>query len=52
MKDDFLSKVSHELRTPMTSIRSFAEVLLDAGALPADKRDRFVGRHITQMISQ
>jgi len=43
MKDDFLSRVSHELRTPMTSIRSFAEVLLDAGALPADKRDRFVG---------
>jgi signal transduction histidine kinase len=43
MKDDFLSRVSHELRTPMTSIRSFAEVLLDADALPADKRDRFVG---------
>ena len=42
MKDDFLSRVSHELRTPMTSIRSFAEVLLDSDALPEDKRDRFV----------
>ncbi len=42
MKDDFLSRVSHELRTPMTSIRSFAEVLLDSGDLPEEKRDRFV----------
>lgn len=43
MKDDFLSHVSHELRTPMTSIRSFAEVLLEPSALSDDKRDRFVG---------
>ena len=43
MKDDFLSRVSHELRTPMTSIRSFAEVLLDSDALPEEKRDRFLG---------
>jgi len=42
MKDDFLSRVSHELRTPMTSIRSFAEVLLDSEALPEEKRGRFV----------
>ena len=42
MKDDFLSRVSHELRTPMTSIRSFAEVLLDSDALPEEKRGRFV----------
>ncbi len=42
MKDEFLSKVSHELRTPMTSIRSFAEVLLDSEDLPEEKRARFV----------
>ncbi len=42
MKDDFLSRVSHELRTPMTSIRSFAEVLLEPDALPEDKRNRFL----------
>jgi hypothetical protein len=42
MKDEFLSRVSHELRTPMTSIRSFAEVLLDSEDLPEDKRGRFV----------
>ncbi|MFQ5506729.1 MAG: sensor histidine kinase, partial [Planctomycetota bacterium] len=30
-KDAFLSSVSHEMRTPLTSIRSFAELLLDYG---------------------
>jgi signal transduction histidine kinase len=42
MKDDFLSRVSHELRTPMTSVRSFAEVLLEERDLSAEKRDRFL----------
>ena len=32
-KDAFLSQISHELRTPMTSIRSFAEILLDTEGL-------------------
>ena len=41
-KDEFLSQVSHELRTPMTSIRSFSEILLDAGTVPED-RQRFLG---------
>jgi signal transduction histidine kinase len=43
LKDEFLSRVSHELRTPMTSIRSFAEVLLDSEDLPDNKRGRFLG---------
>jgi len=48
MKDDFLSRVSHELRTPMTSIRSFAEILVDGArqdgpdALEPAQRDRFL----------
>jgi len=41
-KDEFLSQVSHEVRTPMTSIRSFAELLLEPGALSAQQVHRFV----------
>ena len=42
-KDEFLSQVSHELRTPMTSIRSFAEILLSEDGVETDNRQRFVG---------
>ncbi|MEM6487501.1 MAG: ATP-binding protein [Pseudomonadota bacterium] len=42
-KDDFLSQVSHELRTPMTSIRSFAEILMAEDSLSHAERDRFTG---------
>lgn len=28
-KDDFLSQISHELRTPMTSLKAFAEILVE-----------------------
>ena len=31
-KDGFLSSISHEMRTPLTSIRSFAEILLAYGS--------------------
>lgn len=41
-KDEFLSQVSHELRTPMTSIRSFAQILLEAKDLGADRSERFL----------
>ncbi|MCO5119060.1 MAG: sensor histidine kinase [Burkholderiaceae bacterium] len=41
-KDDFLSQVSHEVRTPMTSIRSFAEILLSVDDLPPAQRQRFI----------
>lgn len=42
-KDDFLSHVSHEVRTPMTSIRSFAEILLDDSSLERAQVQRFLG---------
>src|SRR5690606_36122841 len=41
-KDDFLSHVSHEVRTPMTSIRSFAEILLTVDDLTPVQRERFI----------
>jgi len=41
-KDEFLSQVSHELRTPMTSIRSFAQILLEAKDLDAERAERYV----------
>jgi len=41
-KDDFLSQVSHEVRTPMTSIRSFAELLLGMDDLSREQTERFV----------
>lgn len=43
VRSDFVANVSHELQTPLTSIRGFAETLID-GALddPATSR-RFVG---------
>lgn len=41
-KDDFLSQVSHEVRTPMTSIRSFAEILMQNQDLPAEQRARYL----------
>jgi Na+/proline symporter/nitrogen-specific signal transduction histidine kinase len=41
-KDDFLSQVSHEVRTPMTSIRSFAEILLDEAPLAPERSAQFL----------
>jgi Na+/proline symporter/nitrogen-specific signal transduction histidine kinase len=41
-KDDFLSQVSHEVRTPMTSIRSFAQILLESGDLDPARAQRFL----------
>lgn len=41
-KDDFLSQVSHEVRTPMTSIRSFAEILLDAPDVGPERSRRYL----------
>jgi len=43
VKDEFLSQVSHEVRTPMTSIRSFAEILLDTRDLGPEQTRHFVG---------
>ncbi len=41
-KDAFLSQISHELRTPMTSIRAFAEILMDPD-LPGELQQKYAG---------
>jgi signal transduction histidine kinase len=41
-KDRFLTAVSHEFRTPLTSIRSFAEILLTHGVEDAETTREFV----------
>jgi len=46
MKTDFVSHVSHELRTPLSSIKAYAELLVDGEA--ADDKTRLEFYHIIQ----
>lgn len=43
MREDFVANVSHELKSPLTSLRGFAETLLDAPDLAPERRTEFVG---------
>lgn len=42
MRKDFVANVSHELKTPMTSIRGFAETLLDGALEDKDTTEQFI----------
>jgi len=42
MRQDFVANVSHELRTPITSLRGYAETLLEGGLEDAEHRAGFV----------
>jgi two-component system phosphate regulon sensor histidine kinase PhoR len=43
MRRDFVANVSHELRTPITSIKGFAETLLEPAGHDAEEARRFLG---------
>jgi two-component system phosphate regulon sensor histidine kinase PhoR len=42
VRQDFVANVSHELKTPLTSVRGYAETLLDGGLEDAENRQGFV----------
>lgn len=42
MRKDFVANVSHELRTPVTSLKGFAETLLDGAMEDKETRERFL----------
>ncbi len=42
VRQDFVANVSHELKTPLTSLRGYAETLLDGGLDDAEHREGFV----------
>lgn len=42
VRRDFVENVSHELKTPITSIRGFADTLLDGAAANPEDRQRFL----------
>ncbi|MFD1038096.1 two-component system histidine kinase PnpS [Virgibacillus byunsanensis] len=43
MRKDFVANVSHELKTPITSIKGFAETLLDESMKDVETRREFLG---------
>ncbi len=42
VRQDFMANISHEIRTPVTSIKGYAETLLDQPDLPKETEQKFL----------
>ena len=57
VRRDFVANVSHELKTPLTSIKGYAETLIDAPQTPHETARRFLeiilrnADHMTKMVN-
>jgi two-component system phosphate regulon sensor histidine kinase PhoR len=54
LRRDFVANVSHELKTPITSIKGFAETLLDGALKNPEEAERFlkiIARHADRLNS-
>lgn len=50
IRQDFVANVSHEFKTPLTSIRGYAETLLESGGEKKKQREKFLKKIEKQTI--
>ncbi len=48
MRKEFVSNVSHELKTPLTSVKTYAETLLEEEELDEESKKKFLGVIVTE----
>ena len=48
MRKEFVSNVSHELKTPLTSVKTYAETLLEEEELDSESKKKFLGVILTE----
>ena len=48
MRKEFVSNVSHELKTPLTSVKTYAETLMEQDELDEESKKKFLGVILTE----
>lgn len=48
MRKEFVSNVSHELKTPLTSVKTYAETLMEEDELDEESKRKFLGVILTE----